>query len=221
MDFGETAKTIWAQFVTVWNAPVPFLAALIASWFVMRWFIRGHYETRLANADSTVSLQERQIHEYKEKLSGATPDEAKARFDALENRLEQLSAMGLGGRRISQAQRDAMVGILEIFRGATIEIIMDGSAGDMILLHKDFTEAFSRAGWLVCGATVTGVPSHPPTGLALGVRNAQQLTPEQSCIERALKAAGIPYDLHGGARLRAYPDQAPPVANILLTTRLD
>lgn len=61
MDFGALAKSVWEQFVTVWHTPVPFLAALIASWFVMRWFIRGHYEVRLANDQSTIEMLEKRL----------------------------------------------------------------------------------------------------------------------------------------------------------------
>lgn len=61
MDFGAVAKSVWDQFVTVWHTPVPFFAALLASWFAMRWFIRGQYETRLANADSTIAMLEKKL----------------------------------------------------------------------------------------------------------------------------------------------------------------
>ncbi len=61
MEPKQIAQGIWDQFVTVTQAPVPFLAALIASWFVMRWFIRGHFDTRLANAQSTIDMLEKQL----------------------------------------------------------------------------------------------------------------------------------------------------------------
>jgi hypothetical protein len=61
MDFGEIAQTIADQFVTVWNAPVPFLGVCVALWFLLRWHIRGQFETRLANAYSTIEMLEKQI----------------------------------------------------------------------------------------------------------------------------------------------------------------
>lgn len=61
MDFGAIAQTIADQFVTVWNAPVPFIGVCVALWFLLRWHIRGQFETRLANAESTVEMLEKQI----------------------------------------------------------------------------------------------------------------------------------------------------------------
>jgi hypothetical protein len=73
MDFAALAQSIADQFVTVRNAPVPFLAACIALWFGLRSFVRGQFETRLANAASTIEMLEKQIDRNEVKLEIERP----------------------------------------------------------------------------------------------------------------------------------------------------
>jgi hypothetical protein len=61
MDPGAIARSIADQFVTVWNTPVPFLAVCVALWLLLRWHIRGQFETRLVNAQSTIDMLEKQL----------------------------------------------------------------------------------------------------------------------------------------------------------------
>jgi tRNA_anti-like len=74
MDFGALAQSIADQFVTVRNAPVPFLTACIALWFGLRWFVRGQFETRLANAASTIEMLEKQIDRNEVRLEIERPN---------------------------------------------------------------------------------------------------------------------------------------------------
>lgn len=90
MDFGAIADSLAKQFVTVWNAPVPFLAAvLLAGWVIWK-LVQREYANRLADAGSRLELANDRVKEYERKLSGASPDEAGAKVAALEQRIAAL-----------------------------------------------------------------------------------------------------------------------------------
>jgi hypothetical protein len=76
------------------NLPTFFLILVVivgAVWLVFSF----SYGQILASKDAQIQLQDRQITDYKEKLQGATPDQAKARIDDLENRLKRVEPRGL------------------------------------------------------------------------------------------------------------------------------
>ena len=90
MDFGAVAESVWKQFVTVWNAPVPFLAALLLMGWVIWKIVSREYETRLANAASRLELADARLADY-ERKAGASPDEAGAKIAALERQVAKLA----------------------------------------------------------------------------------------------------------------------------------
>lgn len=61
MDFGSIANAVGQQFVTVWHAPIPFLAVVLLSWFVIWKIIQREFATRLANSDSTANMLREQL----------------------------------------------------------------------------------------------------------------------------------------------------------------
>ncbi len=81
------------------------LAALIFGvvWWLMDWrygsIITGR-DGIIANKESEITLLKGQRDDYKEKLSGGTPDQAKARIDSLEARLARVEH-----RRLNETQK--------------------------------------------------------------------------------------------------------------------
>ena len=73
----------------------PIIRANLATFFVIlvlitgvAWWLMGlRYSDLLATKDGQIQLQDRQLADYREKLKGATPDQAKSRIDALEAQL--------------------------------------------------------------------------------------------------------------------------------------
>ena len=81
------------------NLPT-FAVILVLMIAVVRWFVNlvhggsvSNRDSIINNKDSEIALLKSQRDEYKNKLSGATPDEAKARVDVLEGRA--ISIIGL------------------------------------------------------------------------------------------------------------------------------
>lgn len=216
MDIDNLAKSIWAQFVTVWETPVPVIAAGIAIWFLLRWYFSGTYKTRLDNAKSTKELLERQLQEYRDKLSGASPDEAKARLDALEARLD-----GLSPRRLSSDQRNVLSAALDKFSGSPVDIYQDMGVPDARRLSQDIGAAFNAARWDVTTPSIMGLNSPPISGIAIKVSNSENLTEAQAAIVDAFKKAKLEFDLQTGEPRPTRPEGPLAVAAITVSNRQD
>ncbi|MDT7533689.1 hypothetical protein OVY48_09665 [Sphingobium sp. SA2] len=229
MDFNTAAASIWQQIVTVYNAPVPFLAVVVLMWFVMRWAIGGQYATRLSNAESTEKLLERQLQEYKDKTGSDTPDAVKARIDALEQRISEMvpRLAAMGPRKISAEQRQVMVPLLDPFKGQSIDITSDAASTDAAQMSKGLVAAFNSAGWITQTPMVMGLGNPPTTGVGVKVGDPNSLTPAQKAVVNALRAANISFDFQTGPlhsrrpQMLGHPESAPPVAEVILTTRLE
>jgi hypothetical protein len=178
------------------------LAALMfgAIWWLMDWRYGGIITGRdgiIANKDSEIILLRGQRDDYKDKLSGATPDQAKARIDALEASLEARLA-AVEPRRLTAAQRAAMIARLSPPAGTTPAIIIVGEAsGDGPQYAADFASVFqSVGGWKVGEGSAMGIGNRPATGIALNATNVN--SPEASSVANALHAANIDFDVRQG-----------------------
>jgi hypothetical protein len=215
MDFDEFAATIGRQFVTALNAPVPFLAAVLAVGILMRWYFANSYATRINNGISTEKLLERQLQEYKDKTGGETPDAVKARIEALEQRIGEI-----GPRKISLSQRQSIATILSPFKGAIVEVTSDAGSADAAQMSKGLVSAFNSAGWEVQISLALGLGNPPPSGVSLRVPDPSNLSPEQDAIARAFRSCKIEFD----CQTEPFRDRFPianPSAVVILTTRLE
>jgi hypothetical protein len=87
----------WMQeLITGWpliTANVPTFVVIVALicgalWVAFNWA----YGRVIARKDSQIELQDRQLADYRQKLEGATPDEAKAKIEELEDRIRDTVA---------------------------------------------------------------------------------------------------------------------------------
>jgi hypothetical protein len=193
----------------IWANPKTF-ALMTALIILVVWLIANYsYSTILANKNSQIELQDRQLADYKQKLDGANPDQAKARIDALESKLARLEP-----RRLTQAQRVDLTTRLRIPAGATyaVEIARDMACADCVGLAADFNASFNGAiGWQISNPMVGGIGNLPPSGIGVRCADIINPSPEARIIIDALHAVGIMFDLQPGISRR-------PV-EILLTTR--
>jgi hypothetical protein len=197
MDFGGAAQTIWNQFEAAARAPIPLLAAAIVVWIVIRWHARGQFRRRIDNLQSLANLREAQLQDYKDKLNGASSDQAKARMDALESRLDEVLSQvaALAPRTLTDQQRRAALAVLDRFRGSRIRIVCDAAAPDVKRLAEALTATFNGAAWHVETGIVLEIANSPATGVALLVPDPLRLTPPQQSIAEALRDAGLAFDL--------------------------
>lgn len=204
------------------QAPATFAIAIVILagiiWGAMNWT----YSSQVTNLQSRLSLRDDQIADYKTKLEGATPDEAKNRLEALELQVKALSP-----RRLTEEQKDKIIQSLKGVSG-TIEIAQDMGAPDAKAYRGDLALAFQAAGWIVSLPAVLGLGNPPPTGVGLMVGNPAAMQPIELATKRALEAAAIVFDIQQQNRpprpvmppsVPALPPQ--PDIGLVITTKLN
>lgn len=134
---------------------------------------------------------------YKEKLSGASADEAKAALDALEKEVSALEAR-LKPRRLAAHQRQVIAERARPPAGTqyALAVVHEGGCWDCPQYAADFSETFrSIPGWLVSNRVAMGLPERPPHGLAILVGDPAHLSAQESTLLRALQAAAVEFDI--------------------------
>jgi hypothetical protein len=176
----------------VTRAPVAFGAAVLVMSVVISCGVIWSFR------QETTSLQ-RQISEYREKLGGASPDQAKTALDALADEVTALQAR-LKPRRITAYQQQMMADRLKIPTGTqyALAIVHEGGCWDCPQYAADFDGAFRTIpGWLVSNRVIMGLAQRPPHGLAVVVVDPLHPSAQESLLLQALQAAGIEFDLQG------------------------
>lgn len=179
-------------------------ALLVSAAFAAARFL---YAARIETAESRLKLSEDRVLQYKEKLEGASPDDARKRMDLLE-----LQVMALTPRRLSEEQKGRLRSILGSASYA-VEIAHDAAAGDAKAFAADFLMSFRLAGWPVISSMVMGVDQPPASGVALQVRDLHAFQPAERVVSQALNALGVAFDLQLNTR--------PPVPNFEGMGRVD
>lgn len=170
----------------------PFLVAIGIVAIVVWRILKHHYEGRLATKDELIRLREGQVQDYKDKLSGATPDEARARMDALENRLRLVEP-----RRLTVAQRERITEAMKPFEGGWIHIDADKSVPDATSLQQAMLHAFSDANWNISQSSpiVVDLYDDPSSGMIVGLTDPASPKPAEVALIRELSAIGITFDI--------------------------
>lgn len=126
------------------------------------------------------------LAEYKEKLSGASPDEAVKMIEALQAKVARLTP-----RRVPKTERPA---ILEVLRRPsdmkwTIDISWDAPTPDAEQLARDFKSLFDESGWDVSESRE--FDADIPAGITLTVMHAE--SDSARAVREALRRTGLPF----------------------------
>lgn len=211
-------KEILEQFALISAAPIPFLLVTIATigivWFVVNW----SYSAVLSSKNSQIELLERQVADYKDKLSGATPYEAKAKINSLEARLSRIEP-----RHLSTDQRNIIASLVTVTYGINyvISAQSDMTCADCGQYLSEFQDILHKARWDTVTTRVSGASAASPKGIAIITPDTNNPLPEASALITALVAAKIDFDLKTGS----YPVRDPSgkvvsVAAILVTQKV-
>jgi hypothetical protein len=216
-------KYVIKELGVITQAPMSFILALavisIGVWYAIGW----RYAGTIDSLDGRNKLQADQIADYKNKLSGASPDEAKRRIDALEEQVRALSP-----RRLTAEQKNKLRLALSS-KNHLIEISDDMADADARGYKGDIAFVFQSAGWQLRLPMVMGVGNPPPTGLGLRVSNKAFLNPAEALVKQAFEGAQISFDLQEDPfPPRAMPldnnpiglDSLEPEVRLLITTKL-
>jgi hypothetical protein len=182
------------EIAAVAAAPVTFVIVLMvviaAVWGGLHWT----YRTVLANKDQRIAVLERRVAEYRDKLSGATADEARRRIDALEAEIETLRRR-LNPRHLTPSQKQAILDRSRQPAGApprAVTIIREEKCSDCAAFADEIVDALRAAGsWTVTTETVPEITQRPRSGLAIRVTEVLRPPLEAVALQRALQAAGL------------------------------
>lgn len=211
----ELADYVLGEFAVIGEAPVAFFVSVLLAGGLIWRTVEWHFKTRLENSASTQALLERQLADYRDKLDGATPQEARAKIEALETRVNVLE-----GPRLTEDQKNKMRPWLSAHRGNMIHLTQDSASASAQVFCRQVSDLFRQEGWNVRNPMVLGIGNPPKTGLALTVKDPEQMTLAQQAIASALTAAGIKFDIQKGGGGHPAGNQEP-IAELLFTTAFD
>lgn len=185
MEFFSYLSREWT---VVSGAPLIFMSgwAIVAAlcFAAMKLFDSG----RKAALEERLRLKDDQLNDYKEKLAGASPEEARQRIAALEQRLDSLEP-----RALTEQQIRDMHEILSRVSGHVL-IAQDMLSAEATTLQGQLDAIFRRARWEVGNAMVAGVGNPPSSGIAVTTRTGASLTPAAQAVVDAFDKIGLKYD---------------------------
>jgi len=132
-----------------------------------------------------ISLRDDQLLDYKEKLSGASPDEARQRIEALELRIAELEPV-----TIPQHQQLAMINVLRSAIGQ-VSIFREMGSASLSKLHNQLSSVFHQAGWTVINGTGMDMSFEPDSKVT--VTSPNLTNPQFQALSEALKLSGIQF----------------------------
>lgn len=180
------------------------------------WAVVSHLKgNQLESLEARLHLRDDEISDYKRKLSGASPDEAKARIDGLEERLNQLMP-----RRITADQREKIRAALNGSTGY-VSINTDMACSDAPPFAAGLSGAFVAAGWQVRNPSFMGLSNPPLSGMGVRVEDPNKLSYSQGIVVAALRTAGLAFEIQrGGMRMPQLPDEPTLDVEIVITPRV-
>ena len=169
-----------------------FLIVLI--WGLTHW----SYRSVISSKDSYIASLERRIAEYRHNLNGASPEEARHRFEAMELELKALR-IRLRPRRLTDAQRQALSDRSRRPHGTpsrSITLKIHEDCSDCAAFAAELAGALRLSeNWTVGSQPLTQEEGRPPLGL--GVRVAEPTRPSQEAVvlQQALRSADLPFNI--------------------------
>lgn len=180
-DFFEQLQKVWPLVTT---APWGF-ASIAFAIFASGWALgRFMYSQR-------ITILKERIEAYKEKLDGASPDEAHAKIERLEARIRDLE---FDPRKFNDVQVGKITAALKRHGPGTI--IVSRSAGSLECggVFKQVRHLFAQQGWNV-RHWETFDPIESPTGLVFFTNTGDEVSPPERAARDALDTAGIAYEI--------------------------
>ena len=211
-DIIERIKQEWGVI-----SAAPWSAAIIATvtggciWFFVNQINAG----TLSAKDATIETLKTENQSYKDKLNGASPDEARAQINDLENRLAKIEP-----RRLREDERRAIARFVVIPAAGKqflISIESDMSCPDCAQYAADFLAITDNAHWSSIAPKVMGVTRASPKGIAILTPDPGSPLPEAEAFVRGLTEAKIPFDLKAGSDRVGL--SGPQIPAILITPR--
>jgi hypothetical protein len=171
-DMPDLVKLL-EQWAVVTAAPIPFAIAVVIAggliWLVVGW----SYSSVISGKNAQIELQDRQLADYRDKLKGATPEEAKAKIDALEEKVR--NTIGDRWEVLTKDESAKLVELVAPLPKRRIQIMYVNYLGKD--LARSFADVFEKAGWPGVvfsegGGLGEGVGTGRGNGIALTLKTA-------------------------------------------------
>jgi hypothetical protein len=155
------------------RAPIVFAAALLILGSGIWWALDWRYSGIIANRDSEISSLQIQRDEYKDKLSGASPEQAAQRIAALEAKVKDLEPKPQ--RHLTDEQKQQLVKGLKSLAPDIQQIyIFAEAAREPTRFAAEFLQVFKEAGINPLGPIST-IPNYvDETGILVGLLDPAQ-----------------------------------------------
>ncbi len=211
----DLIKYVLGEVRVIREAPLLFLTALLVLGALLIGVMRVWYGDQISSLHKRIQLRDDKLSEFQEKLKTSSPDEAKARLDALESALANL-ARDVTPRRLTSEQAKRLANEVRLPPGVQyqIDIINDMACGDCQSYANALRAVFNDVGgWTVRGPGVIGPGQAPRSGLAVLALDLNKLRPAEALVAKALREAGLLPEL---SRAPVNPIDQPDVS-ILIT----
>jgi hypothetical protein len=214
-DFIETIQKEWA---VISGAPWSFATVIVAVGVILWLFVNQINSGTISAKDATIETLKIQNESYKQKLNGASPEEAKARMDALEARVSRVEP-----RRLSHEQKKTIAENATLPAGTSyaLSIESDKRCPDCTQYADEFSDIFSEAHWAISTPTVERPSTKSSKGIAVLSPDPNSPLPAAAALIHALKAANVPFDLMPGSDLNFSLQGIPaPIPAMLITSKV-
>jgi hypothetical protein len=217
-DFFEKLQKEWA---VIRGAPWSFFTAVAiiagAIWFFLSEINQG----TLSAKDATIETLKQQNESYKEKLNGATPEEAKARIAALEARVSRVEPRQLSHEQKKTITEKVMLPMSRLRASLALSIESDVRCLDCNQYAEEFSVIFSESHWAIKTPMVERPSTKSPKGIAVLSPDPNNPLPAAGLLISALIAADIPFDLMSGSDLNFDPQGMPtPIPAMVITAKV-
>jgi hypothetical protein len=200
---GIFMSDIWEKLRTEWEvirgAPWSFISVVgvigAAIWFFLATVNQGTISAK----DATIQTLSTQVAAYKDKLNGATPDEAKAMIDSLEKKLNEKIAK-LEPRHLTKEQRDIISGIISghVNSNYALVVASDMSCADCKRYANEFISLLPKSNWEISTPSVLAASAASTKGIAVLTPDPTNPLPEADILIKAFSAANIKFDIKAG-----------------------
>lgn len=178
------------QLAVIRKAPLPHLAALVVGlgliWVVVNW----GYSVTISSLESRLKLAQDERDNYRNKLQGASPEQAAQRIDALEKRVNALQPKP--ARRLNDDERKKLKAAIEPIAAelAGLPIFMEGT-GEAVRYATDFVEVLRDAKVNTMPLSHGVALTDEQRGIMVGIRNPAAPSDRAKKFISALQSAGL------------------------------
>ncbi len=166
-------KHILGELRIILAAPISFAVVIVASFAIIWWIMDWRYGGIISNRESELQLVTAQRDDYRDKLKGASPDEAKAKIETLQNIISQ--TIGAKWPPLTKDQSERLTAAVATLSKRRIQVMYANQLGKE--LAQSIADAFVKAGWKDMhfsegGGLGIGVGTGRGNGMALTLKQA-------------------------------------------------